>query len=191
MPAPVAAQQDDEALMLRVRDHASAEAFGELYNRYVQLGLRVAWSVCRDAARAEEAVQDGFLSIWRGRARYRPDSGSVSGWMLVHVRHRAIDAVRRGASARKAELGEPRTAVLDTRSPSPLDGVIAQDEADALRADMARLPVAQSEVIMLAFYGGLTHSEIAEQLSLPPGTVKGRMRLGLDKLRAALDERAA
>ena len=191
MSAPfVSAQQADEVLMLRVRDDDSTEAFGELYDRYAQVALRVAWSVCRDAGRAEEAVQDGFLSIWRARARYRPESGSVRGWMLIHLRHRAIDAVRR-AAVRNVELVEFTAPAADTESPSPPEVVIAQNEGDEMRASIARLPDTQSEVIMLAFYGGLTHSEIAEQLSLPPGTVKGRMRLGMHKLRAAMDEREA
>jgi RNA polymerase sigma-70 factor, ECF subfamily len=191
MSAPVAsAQQTDKALMLRIRDDDS-EAFSALYDRYARLALRVAHSVCHDASRAEEAVQEGFLSIWRGRARYRPDSGSVKGWMLAVVRHRAIDAVRHDAATRSPELVELTAPAPDTRSPSPPDAVIAQDEGEALRAFMARLPDIQSEVITLAFFGGLTHSEIAEQLSLPPGTVKGRMRLGMHKLRAAMDERAS
>lgn len=181
----MSAQEADEALMLRVRDDDSSEAFGELYDRYGELALRMARSVCRDAARAEDAVKEGFLSIWRARARYRPESGSVKGWMLIHLRHRAIDAVRRDVADRNGE----QIALTAPGSPSPPDAVIAQDEGDAMRASIARLPDAQSEVIMLAFYGGLTHSEIAEQLSLPPGTVKGRMRLGLRKLRAATDER--
>ena len=178
--------------MLRVRDDDSTEAFGELYDRYVQLALRVAWSVCRDAGRSEEAVQDGFLSVWRARSRYRPESGSVKGWILIHLRHRAIDAARRGAAARNGEwLVAVDAAAPDRGSPLPPDAVIARDEGDAMRASIARLPDAQSEVIMLAFYGGLTHKEIAEQLGLPPGTIKGRMRLGLHKLRAATDERDA
>ena len=189
MSAPViSAQQSDTALMLRIRDD-DPEAFGELYDRYVRIALRVAHSVCHDASRAEEAVQEGFLSIWRGRARYRPESGSVKGWMLAIVRHRAIDAVRRDAATRHPELVELTAPVPDTRSPSPPDAAIAQSEGDALRVFMGRLPDSQSEVITLAFFGGLTHSEIAEQLSLPPGTVKGRMRLGMHKLRAHMDER--
>jgi RNA polymerase sigma-70 factor, ECF subfamily len=191
MPAAAAsAQQIDRALMLRVRANDTA-AFGELYDRYVRIALRVAHSVCHDASRAEEAVQEGFLSVWQGRGRYRPESGSVKGWVLTIVRHRAIDAVRRDASASSPELVELTGPPPDTGSPSTPDAAIAQDEGAALRAFMARLPDAQSEVITLAFFGGLTHTEIAEQLSLPPGTVKGRMRLGMHKLRSDMEQRAA
>ena len=174
--------------MLRVRDDDSAEAFGELYDRHVCLALRVAGSVCRDSGRAEDAVQEGFLSIWRARGRYRPESGSVKGWMMVQVRHRAIDAVRRDAADRNRDQLALNAPPSDTAPPSPPEAAIAQSEGAELLASLARLPDAQSEVIMLAFYGGLTHSEIAEQLSLPPGTVKGRMRLGMHKMRAAMDE---
>ena len=189
MSVPVlASQQTDRALMLRIRDD-DADAFGELYDRYASLAFRVARSVCHDVSRAEEAVQEGFLSVWRGRMRYRPESGSVKGWALTIVRHQAIDFVRRDAADRRPELVELATPAPDTESPSPPDAVIAQSEGKALRAFMDRLPEAQAEVISLAFFGGLTHSEIAEQLALPPGTVKGRMRLGMHKLRADMEER--
>lgn len=189
MSAPVAsAQQTDGALMLRIRND-DPEAFGELYDRYASLAFKVANSVCRDVSRAEEAVQEGFLSIWRGRARYRPESGSVKGWALSIVRNRAIDSVRRDATDRHPALVELAGPAPDTRSASPPDAVIARNEGDALRAFMDRLPDTQAEVITLAFFGGLTHTEIAKQLSLPEGTVKGRMRLGMHKLRADMDER--
>ena len=191
MAAPVAsAQQTDKALMLRIRDDDS-EAFGELYDRYARLALRVAGSVCRDPGHAEEAVQEGFLSIWRARARYRPESGSVKGWALSVVRNRAIDAVRREAAAGRVPVADLDSSLVESGAPSPPDAVVARSEAHALRASVARLPDTQSEVITLAFFGGLTHSEIAEQLSLPPGTVKGRMRLGMHKLRSDMEERDA
>jgi RNA polymerase sigma-70 factor (ECF subfamily) len=174
--------------MLRVRED-DAEAFGQLYDRYASLALRVARSICHDRGRAEDAVQEGFLSVWRSRAQYRGEAGSVKGWTLSIIRNRAIDSVRRDASDRRATLVELSRAVADTESESPHDAVVARGEGDALRALMSRLPDAQAEVITLAYFGGLTHAEIAERLSLPEGTVKGRMRLGMHKLRSGLDER--
>ena len=182
-------QRTDEQLMHRVCDDDTA-AFGELYDRYSVLAFRVARSVCHDAGHAEEAVQEGFLSIWRARGRYRPEAGSVKGWALRIVRNRAIDAVRREATDRRPELVELKQGTPDAKSPSPPEAAIASSEADALRGFMADLPDTQAEVITLAFFGGLTHTEIAEQLDLPDGTVKGRMRLGMHKLRAAMEERA-
>jgi RNA polymerase sigma-70 factor (ECF subfamily) len=181
-------QQTDKALMLRIRED-DAEAFGELYDRYASLAFRVARSVCHDVSRAEEAVQEGFLSVWRGRTRYRPESGSVKGWTLSIVRHRAIDAMRYDAADRHPQLVELTAPAPDTDATSTPDAVIERSEGEALRASLSRLPEAQSEVISLAFFGGLTHTEIAAELSLPPGTVKGRMRLGMHKLRTDMEER--
>ena len=183
------ASQSDEQLMLRVKGD-DAEAFEQLYDRYASLAFHVARSVCFDVGRAEEAVQEGFLSVWRARGRYRPEAGSVKGWALTLVRHRAIDAARRGAAAGRSDTVELDARVADTEAVSPPDAAVERSEADALRGFLNQLPDKQSEVIALAFYGGLTHSEIATQLELPAGTVKGRMRLGMHRLRADMEERA-
>lgn len=162
-------------------------AFETLYDRLGSSARAVAQTVCGNQGRAEEAVQEGFLSMWLSRAGYRESSGSVRSWAMTIVRRRAIDLARRNHRADHAEIAGPR----------PLEGVqapgdLANDhearcEADALRATIARLPEPQAEVLVLAFYGGLTHTEIAKRLDLAPGTVKGRMRLGLKKLRPPAD----
>jgi RNA polymerase sigma-70 factor (ECF subfamily) len=181
------AKLDDEALMRRVQanDHA---AFAELYDRHAVQAFSVARSVCRDTRRAEDAVQEGFLSVWRSRARYRRGQGSVRAWTMMIVRNRAIDSYR-NVSARPQEVAHPVDGeISDTVSSSPSDEVIARAESDTLRTAVSSLPEPQAEAITLAFYGGLSHSEIAAQLELPPGTVKGRMRLGLEKLRTLIDD---
>jgi RNA polymerase sigma-70 factor (ECF subfamily) len=99
------------------------------------------------------------------------------------VRHAAIDTVRREAAAKRPRLGEQKGETADPQSDSLADDVAAADQAEALRASLAQLPASQAEVIGLAFFGELSHSEIAHELELPSGTVKGRMRLGLEKLR--------
>jgi RNA polymerase sigma-70 factor (ECF subfamily) len=181
------ARQDDEALMRRVQANDQA-AFAELYDRHAALAFRVARSVCRDARRAEDAVQEGFLSVWRSRAAYRRGQGSVKAWTMRIVRNRAIDSYRK-VSARPQEVEHPTNGeIADTGSDSPSDELIARSESDTLRTAVLRLPEAQAEAITLAFYGGLSHSEIAAQLELPPGTVKGRMRLGLEKLRDLMED---
>lgn len=147
---------------------------------------RVARSVCDDASRAEDAVQEGFLSASRSRGSYRPERGSVRGWLISVVRNRAIDSVRRESAVHRPELADGDYAGPDPAGDSPQDEVIACSEADALRARLQQLPDAQAEVIALAYYGDLSHTEIARELSLPQGTVKGRMRLGLMKLREQL-----
>jgi len=174
----------DEALMSRVQDD-DVQAFGQLYDRHVARALRVAGAVCSQASRAEDAVQEGFLSIWRSRARYRPELGSFQAWSMRIMRRRAIDSVRRDRPAPTTVEEVPEVA-----SGSLQDEVIARSEGDVLRASLQRLPDAQAEVITLAFFGQLTHTEIADELSLPEGTVKGRMRLGLDKLRIHMEARS-
>ena len=180
-PAADAHATDHE--LIRRSQANDVEAFEQLYDRYGALAYRVARSVCRDPHRAEEAVQDGFLAIWRSRSRYNPELGTVKAWSISVVRHRAIDLNRREASSRRSVLADADRAVTLPPSSSAEDHALARSDADDLRASLERLPDAQAEVIALAFYGQLTHAEIGQRLSLPAGTVKGRMRLGLEKLR--------
>lgn len=171
----------DDALMERMQAD-SVDAFEELYDRYGDRAFRVARSICFDAGRAEEAVQEAFLSFWRSRSSYRSQRGTVAAWLLSVVRHRAIDEQRRNGKHAARRAGDEQ---LDDH-PAGDDvahEVVERADARRLHALLARLPDAQQEVITLAFYGRLTHTEIAEQLGLAPGTVKGRMRLGLNKLR--------
>lgn len=164
----------------------SVEAFGELYDRYCDRAYRVAHSVCGNDGRAQDAVQDAFLSVWRTPASYQSQRGTVAAWLLATVRFRAIDLMRINGKhlARRAD-DDPLEA-----HPAPDDlaeAVFHRDETDRLRTNLAMLPDAQQEVITLAYYGQLSHTEIAAHLGLPAGTVKGRMRLGLQELRDALE----
>lgn len=178
--------QTDEALMGRAQADDTA-AFAHLYDRHAVRALRLARSVCRDTSRAEEAVQEGFLSIWSNRANYRPEVGSFQSWSMRIVQNRAIDVSRRAAARPQGPVQTPTDQEQPDALATPLqDEVIARSESEALRASLQRLPAAQSLVITLAFFGGLSHSEIATQLALPQSTVKGRMRLGLKKLRRQL-----
>lgn len=181
--------ESDEALMRRVQRDETA-AFEVLYDRHSGQALGVARSVCFDAGRAEDAVQESFLSIWRSRERYRPEAGSFRAWAMTIVKHRAIDSGRTAAS--RPQLAEIQSELPDTATASAADEVVARDQANMLRRSLQGLPDGQSEVIALAFFGELSHSEIASQLGLPLGTVKGRMRLGLEKLRTRMetDERS-
>jgi RNA polymerase sigma-70 factor (ECF subfamily) len=178
----------DEALMRRVQAD-DTRAFEELYDRNLGLAWRVARSICDDAGRAEDAAQDAFVSAWRSRASYRHEAGSVRGWLMTIVRNRALESVRRETASHRPRLAADDYTGPDPAGASPQDEVIARSEADALRVRLQGLPEAQAEVIVLAFYGELSHTEIAQRLSLPPGTVKGRMRLGLMKLRAEMEAR--
>lgn len=180
---------EDERLMEQVKA-GNINAFGELYDRYCERAYRVAWVVCHDQGRAEDAVQEAFLFLWKGRAAYQPQRGTVAAWLLTAVRFRAIDVVRRDVKHACRRAGE-RT--LNPR-PTPRDiaeHVVNHEETQRLRALLTQLPDTQHEVIALAFYGELTHTEIATALGLPAGTVKGRMRLGLQKLRAGIEKEVA
>jgi len=172
----------DEQLMERVA-RGSADALAELYNRYAGPANRVAWAVCRETGRAEDAVQEAFISIWRNPATYRPQKGLVSTWLLTVVRYRAYEVASRNgnhASRRACEDG-----LVARRAPGDVaEQAVTRADAGRLHTLLARLPAPQREVIALAFYGELSHTEIASLLDLPTGTVKGRMRLGLQKLRA-------
>jgi RNA polymerase sigma-70 factor (ECF subfamily) len=178
-----AADEADVQLMERVQAD-EPEAFGALYDRFGARAFRVAGTTVRDSARAEDIVQEAFLSVWRSRARYQPAYGSVGGWIMGIVRNRAIDAHRSNSrhDRRRAsdEDLEERLAATDD-----LEAVAGErDDAAQLRETLARLPEAQREVIAFAYFGELSASEIARELGIPLGTVKGRMRLGLEKLRA-------
>jgi RNA polymerase sigma-70 factor (ECF subfamily) len=192
-PAAVLAAVSDDDVMVCVKA-GSVGALGVLYGRYRDRAYRVAWSVCRDAGRAEEAVQEAFISIWKARMTYDPQVGKVAAWVLTVVRYRAIDIARR--NARHAEHRVSEDILRAARGPNNVaEQVEDRAQARGVLSLLAGLPDAQREVITLAFYGELTHSEIASYLGLPAGTVKGRMRLGLQRLRGELesvaDERRA
>lgn len=185
MTLTATASESDAALMRRVRDHDDALAFAALYDRYAVTAYRLACSVCTRSDRAEDAVQDAFIAIWSRRSTFRYQSQGFAAWALTIVRNRAIDAARSDAARYRWWHGdagmEEWPAALDVES-----GIAAADAARRLRVLLAQLPEAQCEVIALAFYGQLTHSEIAAHLGLPEGTVKGRMRSGLTRLGGAL-----
>jgi RNA polymerase sigma-70 factor (ECF subfamily) len=171
--------------MLRVQA-GERLALGELYDRFTMRAFRTAMAVCHDPECANDAVQDAFVSMWASRATYQPTRGSVVGWAMSIVRHRAIHLARLRSLAAKREAGAGWLELQPAPDDVPSDFAV-RAEVEQLAKMLARLPQAQREVIKLGFFNGLTHQEIAQRLALPPGTVKGRMRLGLTKLRAELD----
>jgi RNA polymerase sigma-70 factor (ECF subfamily) len=178
----------DEELMTLV-DRKDPDAFAVFYERHGGAAYSLAHRIVGDRVMAEDVTQEAFLSMWRSRARFDPARGSVRSWSLGIVRNRAIDALRRGAgNAPKLDLDDD--AVLETqRSPDRTDSeAIRRDTARHVRGALGALPREQSRVIELAYFGGFSHAEIAEMLGMPLGTVKGRMRLGLEKVRASLAE---
>jgi RNA polymerase sigma-70 factor, ECF subfamily len=178
----------DEELMVLV-DAKDPAAFEVFYDRHGGAGYSLAHRIVGDRAAAEDVTQEAFLSIWRSTARYDPARGSVRSWMLGVVRNRAIDALRR-ASGPAPKLDLDDETLLEGRPAEELTDseVIRRDVAERVRGALGALPREQSQVIALAYFGGFTHSEIASMLGAPLGTIKGRMRLGLEKLRDTLAE---
>lgn len=178
----------DEELMAVV-DRKDAAAFEVLYDRHGGAAYSLAYRIVGDRTTAEDVAQEAFLSIWRSNARFDRARGSVRSWVLGVVRNRAIDALRRGG-AQAPRLDADDDGVLEARpAQERTDAEAARREtAGEIQAALRELPDDQSKVIQLAYFGGFSHSEIAEMLGMPLGTVKGRMRLGLEKIRVQLAE---
>jgi RNA polymerase sigma-70 factor (ECF subfamily) len=160
-------------------------ALDQLYEHYGAMAFSIAYRITGDRAAAEDVVQDAFLGAWRNAARYVDARGSVRTWLLSIVHHRAIDAVRRRRPT--VELPDPEATVPGALTlPDTWAAVAAGLDRAAVQAALARISDVQREAIELAYFGGLTQTEIAARTGVPLGTVKGRLRLGLQGLRAAL-----
>jgi RNA polymerase sigma-70 factor (ECF subfamily) len=178
----------DEDLMPLV-ERKDPSAFELVYDRHGGAAYSLAYRIVGDRGTAEDVTQEAFLSLWRSGARYDRARGSVRTWLLGVVRNRAIDALRREATrAPTVELQlerlpdqGPYTELTDAEA-------LRQEAAREVRGALRMLPADQLKVIELAYFGGLSHSEIAEALGMPLGTVKGRMRLAMEKIRGTLAE---
>jgi RNA polymerase sigma-70 factor (ECF subfamily) len=178
---------DDETL-LRLIAGAQENALGELYDRYSRLVYSMALNALGEAAMAEEVAQDVFLRIWQKAGTYRSEQGKVMTWIASIARYRAIDVIRR----QNVRLEGNRVAwaseeTFDLPHPSNVeDEVESSQRGQRVRVAMARLPEAQQQVLAYAYFQGYSHSEIAEILNEPLGTVKTRIRLAMEKLRQVL-----
>lgn len=171
----------DEELIARV-SWREEPALGEIYDRYNRLVYSIALRIVGDRESAEEVVQDVFQAVWLSAGSFQPN-GSLSAWLIGITRHRAIDATRSKryrARAREDLLDDTRLAGA---TESPADALMLRS---VVRAAMEQLPPSQRQALDLAYYGGLTHTEIAARLGEPVGTIKSRMRMGLMKLRELL-----
>jgi RNA polymerase sigma-70 factor (ECF subfamily) len=181
----------DQALLLRVINR-NEEALGALYDRHGRAAFSLAYRLVGNPEIAEEVVQEAFLSIWRHAESYRPERGAVRAWLLTVVRNRAIDAIRaRDGRLRAGGAPMPRTVPLDDlilmAADDPEDTAVRWIDGEMVRKALAELPPEQRRVVDLAYFGGLSYPEIAARLSAPVGTVKSRMRLALERLRALLN----
>ena len=175
----------DEDLMHLVK-RGEARAFEVVYERHSGAAFSLAYRMCGAKGLAEDVVQESFLALWRSGARYDHARGSVRTWVLGIVHNRAIDALRRSVVHDKRRASDEGIEErFEARERTEVEAA-RRDEAREVREIMEELPPEQSRVISLAYFGGFTHTEIAEMLETPVGTVKGRMRLGLEKMRLRL-----
>jgi RNA polymerase sigma-70 factor (ECF subfamily) len=177
----------DEDLMAMVRG-GEVRAFDVIFDRHAGAAYSLAYRMCGRQAMAEDVVQEAFVSLWRSGARYDRARGSVRSWVLSVVHNRAIDAFRKEAANSARDVRDEGLAERledDVRTDREAE---RRDDARQVRTALDELPTEQRQVIELAYFGGFTHTEIADMLGLPAGTVKGRMRLGLSKLRVSLAE---
>ncbi len=178
----------DEELMPLIGEK-DPNAFEVFYDRHGGVAYSLAYRIVGERGAAEDVTQEAFISIWRSGARYDAARGSVRTWMLGIVRNRAIDFLRSKAGrAPKLDFNddsilEHRPAAEQTESEA-----LQRETAQEVRGALDELPGEQAKVIQLAYFGGFSHSEIAGMLGVPLGTVKGRMRLGLEKIRGELAE---
>ena len=179
----------DEELMELVLA-GEVRAFEVIFDRHSSAAFSLAYRMCGRRSAAEDIVQEAFLSLWRSGTGYDRSRGSVRSWVLTVVHNRAIDAFRRGLVRDSRNISDEGIADrLEAGEQTDVE-VARRDEARTVRVALDELPAEQRQVIELAYFGGFTHVQIAQMLELPPGTVKGRMRLGLTKMRLALGDPA-
>ena len=166
----------DPELLRRTADRDRA-AFAAFYDRYAARVFGLALHVLRNRTDAEDVLQETFLQVWHQAGRFDPARGSAEAWVLLLARSRAIDRLRKRPAAPDAPTPEP------TDTPDPGRDLERGEEAGRVRSAVNGLPAEQRELIRLAFFDGLTHTQIARRLGLPLGTVKTRIRLGMNRLR--------
>ena len=169
--------------LVALGDH---DAFLVLYDRHAPAALGVALRMTRSPEAAEEIVQEAFVKLWRRAGTYDAARGSLRTFVLGVVRNRAIDALRSHNVRARRHASDEGLEETHEASERTEDEATRREEAATLRAALGRLPRYQSRAIELAFFAGLSHREIAAQLDMPIGTVKGRIRSGIDKLRGEL-----
>jgi RNA polymerase sigma-70 factor (ECF subfamily) len=183
---PVGTSPDAPVALLARIAQGDREAFGRFYDAFAPLALGLIRKILRDPAASEEVVQEVFWQIWQEAARYDPRRGSPEAWVVMRAKTRAIDrlrAIRRREKTFVAPVDE--SVARSTEAPAENPGVAAETRG-LVRSALDSLPESQRRVVELAFFEGLTQSEIASRLGEPLGTVKTRARLGLERLRSLM-----
>ena len=186
-PEPIDRQKQEEiALLYRIREKDEA-AVADLYQRFSGPLYSLAYQVTGADRYAQEVVQEVFMAVWRDAGRFDPTRGAVSSWLFALTRHKAIDLVRKEANVWKRYA--PETELERHEADVDVDGEAwANIRRERVRDAMNQLPEAQRTCVELAFFSGLTHAEVAEQLDIPLGTAKTRIRTGLPRLRDLLGD---
>lgn len=173
----------DEVCLTRLQAHEE-EALAELYDRYGSLAFTVACRILTDRQQAEDVVQDVFLSIWRNASRYDAERSNFRSWFLAIVRNRCFDKLR--SRAVRPQIS-PEAEIADKPGADDVAREVDRSlTAETVRRAMKGLPPEQRETLELAYYRGLSHAEISQEMAVPLGTVKGRVRMSMQKLREAL-----
>ena len=182
-PHGVATSADTD--VLRRLATGDREAVGELYDRYAARVLGLAYRIVRNSSDAEDVVQEVFSQAWRTAPSYEPSRGTVAGWLLMMARTRAIDRLRARQTRQQVEDGAYPDVAPTAPAPAP-DRIIANEEAARVRAAVRALPADQKTALELAYFEGLTQTEIEERLKIPLGTAKTRIRAALASLRRSV-----
>lgn len=174
---------DDHDLALGIK-RGDPDALEELYDRTSKRAFGLAFRILQDGAKAEDVVQEVFLTIWRNADRIDPNRGKISSYLMTMIHHKAIDSLR----SKRSGIRETTLDLLQHQSQATdvADRVLQSLGRDAVRSALTSLPDDQRTPVEMAFFQGFTHVEISEKLSIPLGTVKSRLRLAMDKLRTAL-----
>jgi RNA polymerase sigma-70 factor (ECF subfamily) len=179
----------DDSSLLRCVQKGDGQALAVLYDRYGGIAYGLAYRIVGDAAGAEDAVQDAFVSMWKQAPRFDPERGQVRSWLLTIVHHRAIDIVRRRTNRPERQLPDGAEEFLVDASARPDELAEWSMEARAIREAVSRIPDDQRRTVEMAYFHGMTHLEISEEMGVPLGTVKSRLRIAMDKMREYLREK--
>ena len=181
-------QELDDLMLFRLVQHADDQAFSVFYDRYVNLVFSIAYTIVDNRKVAEEIVQDVFLKIWKKNHTYHPEQSKLTTWLSAITRNRSIDELRkRGIRVERKQVSWAEVSQqADAEDIGPEGFVQQRLDQRRVRLALAELPEDQSQVIFLAYFYGMTQQQIADQLGEPLGTVKTRIRLGMQKLRGLL-----
>ncbi len=178
--------EDEQLVSLIVQQDQGG--LGALYDRYGKAVFGFVYNLLRDAGQTEEVVQEVFLRVWFRAATYRPERGRFQTWLMSMAHHRTVDELRKRRRLQSILETEARLALMESRAQEDTAAKEAEqrEESEIVRKALESLPEEQRQVIQLSYYEGYSQTEIAELLQHPLGTVKTRMRLGMQKLKTAL-----